>query len=139
MPKVTYLLVQEKKSRVYEILRPGTSEDIPYTSKIQVLLDQVALANRDLVVPGPGQRIILEAWVACNFALSALSLTYNSTQLSKPVAHFHGRSMGDINRELNGELNNEYLWRHEAVNYPPSELLVVLPDSLMVAILFSMS
>lgn len=65
MPKVTYLLVQENKSRVYEILRPGTSEDIPYTSKIQVLLDQVALANRDLVVPGPGQRIILEAWVAC--------------------------------------------------------------------------
>jgi len=139
MPKVTYLLVREKKPRVYEILRPGISEDIPFTSKIQVLLDQVALANRDLVVPGPGQRIILEAWAACKFALSALSPAYNSTQLLKPVAHFHGRSMGDINKELNGGLNSEYLWRNETVNYLPSEPLVVLPGSLMVLILFSTS
>ena len=51
MPQVTYLLVQEKTPTTYKILRPQISDDIPNTSKIQLLLDQAAVAVCSLVDP----------------------------------------------------------------------------------------
>lgn len=71
MPQVTYLLVQEKTPTTYKILRPQISDDIPNTSKIQLLLDQAAVAVCSLVDPAlePDQPVILDAWTACKLAV----------------------------------------------------------------------
>jgi hypothetical protein len=71
MPQVTYLLVQEKTPTTYKILRQQISDDIPNTSKIQLLLDQAAVVVYNLVdpAPEPDQRVILDAWTACKLAV----------------------------------------------------------------------
>ncbi|KIM44388.1 hypothetical protein M413DRAFT_24899 [Hebeloma cylindrosporum] len=74
MPQVAYLLVQEKTPRAFEIIHPRISDDIPNTSKVQVLLDQVTMVIRhEIVNPTSGQQIKLASWKACYFASSALS------------------------------------------------------------------
>jgi hypothetical protein len=48
MPKVTYLLVQEKTPTAYKVLEVETSKNIHNYSEIRVLLDQAAVAVCDL-------------------------------------------------------------------------------------------
>ena len=56
MPKVTYLLAQEQTRREYKIHDVETSKFIASNnSEIQVLLDQAAMAVRDLVHVDPIQ------------------------------------------------------------------------------------
>jgi hypothetical protein len=49
MPKVTYLLVQDRTPGEYKIHDVETSKDILNNSEIQELLDQAAVAVHDLV------------------------------------------------------------------------------------------
>lgn len=65
MPKVTYLLVQEKTPTAYKVHEVETSKIIRDNSEIQVLLDQAAVAVRDLFdVDDPAPRITLKAYKA---------------------------------------------------------------------------
>jgi len=59
----------------------------------------VAVYNLVDPAPGTGQQATLEAWKVCKLAFYTLS----TAQLFHPVAHFRGRSMGGIEREL-GEI-----------------------------------
>ncbi|KAJ3500012.1 hypothetical protein NLJ89_g9980 [Agrocybe chaxingu] len=85
MPQITYLLVQEQTSRAYRIHGLGISEDIPNTSRIQVLLNDAAEAG-------------------C--ALMGLDSAQGVTLIAYKASDFWGRSLGDIKREL-GEINED--------------------------------
>jgi len=64
MPKVTYLLVQDQTPGEYKIHNVETSKDILNNSEIQALLDQAAVAVRDLVDVDPIHRIMPKAYKA---------------------------------------------------------------------------